>query len=344
MTSMLSNIVSWRDRQVTRQTAERVDTDEHDDDLDHGDGNNNDEVNSITADDENEEEGQLAVSSNSNVSLVDDDDDDDDDASDEDEFDDEELGGGPAAGISRTVRGSGSSSRRSNTAGRRTLRLADLEEERELVRRRTSACVLLSSFILLRLWVQAVVSGDFGLLLLCLVFTSWTARFIRHTREREEALDRMINEWDSNAEDEVNDARLRRMSFQSQLALAIMQSQIQMMEGGHGHPDGGRNTPGVSDEAKGRWDQFTYQSSSGFLKSKMKPSEEHSMDKDMSESSDEEPHCSICLGEYEDSEKLVMLPCKHIYHNDCISSWCDNHTRCPLCNVDLEFVNGDDTV
>merc|ERR1711937_846879 len=152
------------------------------------------------------------------------------------------------------------------TTRRRTVRgytLRDLEEEREIVQRRTGGCVLLASFILLRLWIQAVMTGDFGLLLLCLVFTSWTARFVRYTREREDELNRMINEWDENSDEEpafINDARLQRMSFQSQLALAIMQSQIQMMEGGYGHPDGGENRPGVGDDAKAHWDRFEYKS------------------------------------------------------------------------------------
>jgi len=349
MTSVLSDLVSWRERQQTRRTAELVQTDDGEERL-----SQQDETNSITDDDgdngvvEEEEEGRF-VGSTTDDDDEEEEDDDDDDAAD-DEFNDEELGEAAAGGGRSSTRGSVrtvrfSSGTAGGTRGRHTLRREDLEEERELVRRRTSACVLFSSFILLRLWIQAVVSGDFGLLLLCLVFTSWTARFIRHTREREEALDRMINEWDDNAEDEVNDARIRRMSFQSQLALAIMQSQMQMMEGGHGHPDGAAGTPGVSDDAKGRWDKFTYQSSSGFLKTKVKPEEQKlQSDKDVSESSDEEPHCSICLGEYENGEKLVMLPCKHIYHDDCISSWCDNHTRCPLCNMDLESVNGDEAV
>ena len=85
--------------------------------------------------------------------------------------------------------------------GRRTISLADLEEERMLARRRTSMCVLLAVFILFRLWVQAVATGDFFLLLLCLVGTSWTTKFIRHTREREEALDRLIQEYSSEGND-----------------------------------------------------------------------------------------------------------------------------------------------
>lgn len=377
MSTVISSILSWRDRQQTRQTAQRVAVTEDGDDplaIPSATSAEEDaEVNSIT----DEEEGQFVgggrnterrgsrtpsltgteASGVSTTTGINSSSSSNPNAAEEEDYDGEEVGEATdeEEGAARSVqfsednttntRASTTARRRSGTTtnGRRTLRRADLEEERELVRRRTSACVLLSSFILLRLWIQAVVSGDFGLLLLCLVFTSWTARFIRHTREREEELDRMINEWDDNQEDAVNDARLRRMSFQSQLALAIMQSQMQMMEGGFGHPDGnGNNTPGVSEEAKGRWDRFSYQSSSGFLKGKTK--HEDAMDaggtKDLSESSDDEPHCSICLGEYEDAEKLVMLPCKHIYHDDCISSWCDNHTRCPLCNMDLEAALG----
>jgi hypothetical protein len=36
---------------------------------------------------------------------------------------------------------------------RRTISLAELEEERELARRRSSACVLLAMFVLFRLWM-----------------------------------------------------------------------------------------------------------------------------------------------------------------------------------------------
>jgi len=234
-------------------------------------------------------------------------------------------------------------SSRERTSARRVhgFSLRDLEEEREIVQRRSQMCVLLSSFLLLRLWIQAVMTGDFGLLLLCLVFTSWTARFVRYTQEREEELNRLINDWDENAAGEdnegeptsLNDPRLRRMSFQSQLALAIMQSQIQLMEGGYGHPDGGASTPGVGADAKSHWDRFEYKSIKGDYGSvELKNIEE-------------EPQCSICLCEYEKGDKLVSLPCKHVFHDDCITSWTDNNTRCPLCNSDLEsVVTGDEIV
>jgi len=225
-----------------------------------------------------------------------------------------------------------SSSRRRAFRG---LTLRDLEEEREIVQRRTGGCVLISSFVLLRLWIQALMTGDFALLLLCLVFTSWTAKFVRYTREREEELNRMINEWEEGAEEEpslVNDPRLTRMSFQSQLALAIMQSQIQMMEGGYGHPDGGENKPGVSQDARGNWDMFEFKSPATLTQ---KGCGDYGSGEGGKTLEDDEPTCSICLCEYEKGDKLIMLPCKHVFHEDCINSWTEHNTRCPLCNADL---------
>ena len=227
---------------------------------------------------------------------------------------------------------------------RQTVTLEELEEERELARRRTSACILLSVFILFRLWVEALAEGDFGLLLLCLVGTSWTARFIRHNREREEELDRRIAAYVENAEDgtaQVNRADLRMLSFQAQLALAIMESQRAMVQGGgHGHPDGlhGRNQ-GVSDEAKQHWERYQFKSK-GLANHKASKSGYGSLAQEDEKiaTEDELANCSICLCEYEDGERIVKLPCSHEYHDDCVSSWTSNHVRCPLCNFDLESI------
>lgn len=235
-----------------------------------------------------------------------------------------------------------SATRTSSRRRFRGLTLRDLEEEREIVQRRTGGCVLLSSFILLRLWIQALVTGDFGLLLLCLVLTSWTAKFVRYTREREEELNRMINEWDETANEEepaLNDARLTRMSFQSQLALAIMQSQIQMMEGGYGHPDGGESRPGVAQEARKNWDMFEFKSPASLGGDVGSNGDGGGKTLD-----DEEPTCSICLCEYEKGDKVIKLPCGHVFHADCINSWTEHNTRCPLCNADLTVVAGNEVV
>jgi hypothetical protein len=226
--------------------------------------------------------------------------------------------------------------------------LAELEEERELARRRTSACVLLAVFVLFRLWVQALQDGDFGLLLLCLVGTSWTARWIRHNREREEELDRRISNYLDNSEPgttEVDRNDMRMLSFQAQLALAIMESQRQMMQGGYGNPDGDSNaTPGVSDEVRGSWDHFQHKEASGAEKAAAKKRGYGSVsDNEKKIQFEEIPHCSICLGEYEEGEELLKLPCNHIYHDECISSWTSNHVKCPLCNFDLVSVPAETT-
>lgn len=231
-----------------------------------------------------------------------------------------------------------------------SITLAELEEERELARRRVSFCVLLAVFVLFRLWLEALATGDFFLMMLCLFGTSWTARFIRHNREHEEALDERIRlyleERNSNVEDSstsIDRDDLRNLSFQAQLALALMESQRQMQLGGYGNPDGYNGEDGVSETAKNQWEEFAWKDGmeeTGTLKRSSLTNSDNNINNPSSKYTDEAPHCSICLGDYENEEQLVRLPCNHIYHKDCISSWTDNHTRCPLCNMDLESVSG----
>jgi hypothetical protein len=319
MSSAISNFRVWRERQQARHGAEPVPVETEESNDNHP----------LQPDDDEQPERTTVHSSShsSDTSLTDDvSDNEDDDGDVENQRQPRET---TRESSSRPLTAApGTRGRRSSS--RRTLTLEDLEEERELSRRRTSGCVLFAAFVLFRLWIQAVATGDFGLLLLCLVGTSWTARFIRHNREREEELDRLIIEYSENADGngEISRSDVRMLSFQAQLALAIIESQRQMMQGGFGNPDGPENTPGVSDEALGHWDKFEYKSSLGLP----------GQSKIGATGDDEDPTCSICLCEYEEKETLVRLPCKHIYHNDCVGSWCSNHTRCPLCNFDLESV------
>lgn len=244
------------------------------------------------------------------------------------------------------------------TGTRNTLTLAELEEERELARRRSSLCILLASFVLFRLWVSAIQEGDFGLMLLCLMGTSWTARWISYNREREEELDRRIAHYlehggttaegggSGNGDPTMERSELRMLSFQAQLALAIMESQRQMMQGGYGHPDGTDQQPGVSDEARAQWQHIKFQATTtddatpppGTNQAGYGSVAQKDKDSDLD---GDGPHCSICLSEYEDGDSVVKLPCNHLYHDECISSWTSNHVKCPLCNYDLESSVGD---
>jgi len=47
--------------------------------------------------------------------------------------------------------------------------------------------------------------------------------------------------------------------------------------------------------------------------------------------------CSICTDEFKVNEQVVMLPCLHGFHDNCIYSWLDNlKTTCPVCNFELK--------
>ncbi|XVF82714.1 hypothetical protein PTKIN_Ptkin16aG0071200 [Pterospermum kingtungense] len=42
--------------------------------------------------------------------------------------------------------------------------------------------------------------------------------------------------------------------------------------------------------------------------------------------------CSICLGDYKDTDMLRMLPdCGHFFHQRCVDSWLRLHPTCPIC-------------
>jgi len=219
-----------------------------------------------------------------------------------------------------------------------------------------------------------------------MVGTSWTAKWVRARREQEEEIDRRMEEYfraaqrggagGENTERSAAEAELSLMSFQAQLALAILESQRQMMEnGGFGNPDGDANQAnrGVSEEVRSRWSRYDYTASeieSGGVKGRkdgygsVLSGDDHDPEQNVvgedagstngnnsnsnnpkiivdQEEEDcldnyEMPSCSICLCEYEEGESLTRLPCGHVYHEECVSAWVSNHVRCPLCNYDLE--------
>ncbi|CAN6461550.1 unnamed protein product [Victoria cruziana] len=44
--------------------------------------------------------------------------------------------------------------------------------------------------------------------------------------------------------------------------------------------------------------------------------------------------CSVCLNEFEEGQKLRILPkCGHAFHIDCIDTWLQAHSNCPLCRA-----------
>ncbi|KAJ2460881.1 hypothetical protein GGF42_000559 [Coemansia sp. RSA 2424] len=46
--------------------------------------------------------------------------------------------------------------------------------------------------------------------------------------------------------------------------------------------------------------------------------------------------CGICMEEYKPEEYAVELPCKHVYHKDCIDHWLGMNGTCPICRAAIE--------
>ncbi|KAL3532767.1 hypothetical protein ACH5RR_006288 [Cinchona calisaya] len=47
--------------------------------------------------------------------------------------------------------------------------------------------------------------------------------------------------------------------------------------------------------------------------------------------------CAVCLNKFEPTEVLRLLPkCKHAFHVDCVDTWLDAHSTCPLCRYRVD--------
>eukprot|EP00347_Sterkiella_histriomuscorum_P007440 403348913 len=45
--------------------------------------------------------------------------------------------------------------------------------------------------------------------------------------------------------------------------------------------------------------------------------------------------CQVCFEQFKDEDKFYKLPCKHLFHVDCILPWLDKHNTCPSCRHEL---------
>ncbi|XP_019150875.1 PREDICTED: RING-H2 finger protein ATL66 [Ipomoea nil] len=51
-----------------------------------------------------------------------------------------------------------------------------------------------------------------------------------------------------------------------------------------------------------------------------------------------EAECCICLGIFQDGDKVKSLPqCRHCFHSECVDKWLRTQSNCPLCRTSLRF-------
>ena len=60
----------------------------------------------------------------------------------------------------------------------------------------------------------------------------------------------------------------------------------------------------------------------------------------------DEPHCLICLNNFEIDEKVSALPCCHCFHTKCLDEWIMRNAKCPICKLEITLKNliGEDTI
>ena len=45
--------------------------------------------------------------------------------------------------------------------------------------------------------------------------------------------------------------------------------------------------------------------------------------------------CPVCQEEYAEKVLMIKLPCKHLFHPDCIIGWLKINGTCPVCRYSL---------
>jgi hypothetical protein len=55
----------------------------------------------------------------------------------------------------------------------------------------------------------------------------------------------------------------------------------------------------------------------------------------------EKRDCVVCLTNYEVNDKVLILPCTHLFHTKCIKDWFKSQNTCPICKYKIDKNNMD---
>ncbi|KFK35098.1 hypothetical protein AALP_AA5G235100 [Arabis alpina] len=51
----------------------------------------------------------------------------------------------------------------------------------------------------------------------------------------------------------------------------------------------------------------------------------------LSDNNEDEKRCTVCLEDFEPKETVMLTPCKHMFHEECILPWLKTKGQCPVC-------------
>ena len=60
---------------------------------------------------------------------------------------------------------------------------------------------------------------------------------------------------------------------------------------------------------------------------------------DINKLSEDKKKCIICLEDFKNNDDTIILPCIHIFHEECIKNWMKKNDSCPICKFHINTEN-----